>query len=313
MDLVSGVAVGPGGYRRAFDAEIDCVSDREIRVRGVLAEARFALEHVWRVRTPEYDVLEASARHLRDAAGALDPELAARYAAIRGLRIGRGLTKAIHASLGDLTGTREHLWMAIEMARVGQQVYQAPRDLERRLAPLVAGLEGPARQARLAWEKDRSYMPDLRNSCYTYRDASAELFALRPVRCTFGPEVTSPRPGAARAFWRRKRLEVRRLPGGAFECRNRMQDTIHDIEVEFELSLDGTIRGARSRGLRLPYSGICEDAQLRTAGLDGRRVDSQFVSLLADTVGGSMGCTHLFDLSVDCLRLFDFAAAAVER
>src|SRR5581483_6465805 len=165
--------------------------------------------------------------------------------------------------------------------------------------------------AHIAWRKDRAYMPDLANSCYTYRDESAELFRHREVRCGFDAELTRPRPGQKAAFWRRKRVSIREGSAGdgrsAYVCESAMEDNIHDILVGFEIAGDGTISGAHSRGLRLPYHGICEDAQQRTPGLNGLSVTTDYVRQFAEYVGGSSGCTHLFDLSIDCLRLFRFS------
>ncbi|MFN0084612.1 MAG: DUF2889 domain-containing protein [Blastocatellia bacterium] len=288
-------------YLRTFDAEIDILTDNEILVRGVMTDHRFGFEHVWRVRTPEYEVLDARAAQIAGAKGDFDPGLCERYAGINGVRVGRGFSKRVITALGDLPGAREHLLLSIEMARVAQQVYQFPPEF-------LARFQAEPASAELSWIKDRAYMGDLANSCYTYRDASAELFAAREVRVGFGEDLYQPKPGDKRAFWRNKMVSVELTPAG-YLCESAMEDRIHDIRIGFDLSREGVLSNARSRGLRLPYHGICEDAQLRTAGLDGMKVTAGFILQFADRVGGSQGCTHLFDLSVDALRLFDFVAA----
>jgi hypothetical protein len=40
--------------------------------------------------------------------------------------------------------------------------------------------------------------------------------------------------------------------------------------------------------------------------LNGLKVTGAFVGQFAEHVGGAQGCAHLFDLSVDVLRLFKF-------
>ena len=85
-----------------------------------------------------------------------------------------------------------------------------------------------------------------------------------------------------------------------------MNDTVHEITLEFDLGPDGVISNARSTGLRLPYHGICEDAQLRTARLNGMRANDDSIQF-ADRIGGSEGCAHLLDLSTDLARLFKTA------
>ncbi len=306
MAIELSVTPSPSNYLRTFEAEIDVLTEREILVRGQMRDHRFAFEHVWKLRTPEYEVVEASARQIEGDGAQFNPELCGRYAGIAGVRIGRGFSQRVMGALGDSPGVREHLLMAIEMARVGQQVYQYTPEFEAQF-PKSSGHATEA--AHIAWMKDRAYI-DLANSCYTYRDESAELFASRAVRCGFDPEFTRPEPGDQRVFWRNKRLavELKVAEGGdnAFACESHMEDRIHDIKINFDLADDGMISNARSRGLRLPYHGICEDPHLRTPALNGLRVTGAFVRQFADHVGGSQGCTHLFDLAVDVLRLFNF-------
>src|SRR5262249_11528191 len=117
-----------------------------------------------------------------------------------------------------------------------------------------------------------------------------------------------PQPGEKRVFWRTKRLsiELTSKTNWGYACESTMDDRIHDIRIGFDLSREGVISNAQSRGLRLPDHGICDDAQLRTHGLNGLRGTSGFMAQFAEHVGGVTGCTHLFDLSIDCLRLFRF-------
>jgi hypothetical protein len=49
-------------YERSFEAEIDALTSNEILVRGRMHDHRFDFEHIWRLRTPEFEVLEASAQ-----------------------------------------------------------------------------------------------------------------------------------------------------------------------------------------------------------------------------------------------------------
>jgi hypothetical protein len=289
-------------YLRTFEAEIDVQAENELLVRGMMRDHRFAFEHVWTLRTPEYEVVNASARQTE---GEFDPRLCERYADVKGVRIGRGFSKHVASALGSSPGAREHLLMAIEMARVGQQVYQYSPEFEARF-PAVG--DGASEAARDAWLKDRAYM-SLANTCYTYRDQSEGYFSSREVRCGFGAELTRPKPGDKRVFWRNKRLSIERKDEARkaeFVCESAMEDRIHDIRIAFELSDTAEISNARSHGLRLPYHGICEDPHLRTPMLNGLQVTDAFVQQFAEHVGGAQGCTHLFDLAIDCLRLFTF-------
>jgi len=297
------IPLSQSNYLRTFDAEIDVLAENELLVRGSMRDHLFAFEHIWKLRTPEYEVIEASARQIE---GEFDPRLCQRYAGISGARIGRGFSKRVISALGDSPGAQEHLLTAIEMARVGQQVYQYTPEFEARFP---AGDGDTTEAARIAWLKDRAYI-GLANTCYTYRDESEGLFASREVRCGFDAELMRPKPGDKRVFWRNKRLAIELKVSGnggtVYACESAMEDRIHDIKINFDLSSDGLVSNARSHGLRLPYHGICEDPHLRTPALDGLKVTGGFVRQFADHVGGAQGCTHLFDLSIDVLRLFKF-------
>ena len=295
-------------YERRFEAEIAAVAENELLVHGRMYDHRFSFEHLWRLRTPEFEVLEASATQQAGDSSQFKPELCGRYANIKGVRLERGFSKRILTELGDFSGAVEHLFLAIEMARVGQQVYQVPPGFEAQLAKD----DGVASQvAYNFWRTDRAYMPKLANSCYTYHDASEMLFGQRKVRIGFSADLYSPKSGEKRVFWREKRLSVSARQDSAgdvfYACKNSMNDTVHDITIEFDLTVDGIISNARSTGLRLPYHGICEDAQLRTVRLNGMRANDDSSIQFADRIGGSEGCAHLLDLSTDLARLFKTA------
>jgi hypothetical protein len=291
-------------YTRTFTAEMDVLASNVLCVRGQLQDHRVTLAHTWTLCTPTYEVLDAEAQQLSGETTQFEPALCERYAAIAGVRIGRGFTKHILAALGDLPGAQQHLLLALEMARVGQQVYQFPSELEAQFAPRQ---ESDTEIARAAWLKDRAYLADLANSCHTYRDETTALFDERAVRCGFDAALTRPQPGDQRVFWRNKQLTMQRQANG-YHCESAMQDRIHDIRIAFDLADDGMISNAASQGLRLPYYGICEDPHQRTARLNGVQLTAAYVKQFAAHVGGATGCTHLFDLSMDCLRLFQFDA-----
>ncbi|MGE0132517.1 MAG: DUF2889 domain-containing protein [Blastocatellales bacterium] len=310
MAIEFSVPLNQTNYLRTFEAEIDVLAEDELLVRGLMRDHRFAFEHVWKLRTPDYEVIEARARQIE---GEFDPRLCERYSDIKGVRIGRGFSKRVISALGDSPGAQEHLLMAIEMARVGQQVYQYTPEFEAQFPEAVGGASEAAQVAPLiAWMKDRAYM-NLANTCYAYRDESEGLFASRKVGCGFDSELTRPKPGDKRVFWRNKRLAIESKPNrdedvcALIACESAMEDRIHDIRISFDLSGDGVISNAGSRGLRLPYHGICEDPHLRTPALNGLKVTRAFIQQFAEHVGGAQGCTHLFDLSMDVLRLFSFS------
>ena len=153
------------GYVRSFEAEIDYLEDTTMRVRGVQTDHRHSLEYVWRVRLPEYEILHASARHLSGEPAVLSPELLGRCTAIQGTLASPGFTKTMRTTLGDPVGHREHLAIAIEMARVSLQGFPVPKGDHERFASAAAALPpGPSRVARMTWERDRVDWPWICNS-----------------------------------------------------------------------------------------------------------------------------------------------------
>lgn len=301
------VPVPNNGYVRTFEAEIDYLEDLTLRIRGVQTDHQHRLEYVWIVRLPDYEIINTAARHLSGEPAVLSPALLTRCAAIQGTRTTQGFTTTMRTALGDLPGHQEHLVMAIEMARVSLQGFPVPQgDHERFAAAATTVPPGSSRVARMAWERDRVGWPWICNSCYAYRDESMALFEERQVRC-FDLDLISPLPGQKRFFWRTKQLRISTLPNSpGFSCHNAMNDTFHELDVTLDLAVDGTIRTATSQAQRLAFTGICEDTQTRTPGLSGKKLDKHYARLLADHVGGRSGCSHLFDLSVDCLRFFQW-------
>src|SRR5262245_17319251 len=60
MAIELSIPLSNSNYQRTFDAEIDVPAEKELLVRGSMRDHRFAFEHVWKIRTPEYEIIEAS-------------------------------------------------------------------------------------------------------------------------------------------------------------------------------------------------------------------------------------------------------------
>ena len=299
------LSLGEAEYTRTFEAEIDNLVNSEIRVRGTLSDQRCALSYDWVVHIPDYKILHAFASHLSGAPTILSPALTARVPSIQGATVGQGFTQTIREVLGDLPGHKEHLVLATEMARASLQAFPVPKGDHERFASFVQDMPpGPSRLARMLWERDRADLSMINNSCFTYRDQSVRLFDERTIEA-FDPDMISPAPGESRFFWRTKRLHITRQNNGAgFHCHNEMDDPFQQMQIDFDIETDGTITNATSQPGQLPYQGLCEEPHRRTAGLNGLKPGKKFAGLIADRVGGSTGCSHLFDLVTDCLHLF---------
>ena len=295
------------GYSREFSAQIDYLGNDLMKIRGELDDRHIALRYTWTVQVPQYTIVAAEVEHLCEDP-CLDIRLEKRASTIVGARTSHGFTREVRAALGELNGERQHLSLAIDMARVSLQGFPVPLGDHERFAHLAGGsATESSRIARMAWERDRADWGEVSNSCFAYRDESAIFFEKRNVEC-FDLSSVSPQPGEERFFWRRKSLDIKKLAGGSgYTCENRMVDTFHDIELDIDIDNSGTIVDSRNSWRRLAYKGICEGGQAGPAGLVGKTIDNRYSKVVADQVGGRKGCSHLFDMTVDCLRFFDFS------
>jgi hypothetical protein len=295
------------GYSRKFSAQIDYLGKDLMKIRGELDDRRIALRYTWTVQVPQYTIVAAEAQHLSEDPS-LDVRLEKRASGVVGAHTSYGFTKEVRAALGGLNGAREHLSLAIDMARVSLQGFPVPLGDHERFAHLATGsATESSRIARMAWERDRADWGEVSNSCFAYRDESAVFFEKRDVEC-FDLSSVSPEAGEERFFWRRKSLDIKKLPqGSGYTCENSMVDTFHDIGIGIDIDNNGTIIDSRNSWRRLAYKGICEGGQTGPAGLVGKTIDSHYSKVVANQVGGRKGCSHLFDMTVDCLRFFDFS------
>lgn len=303
------IVLPDAGYVREFDARIDYLGEQLMAVSGTLRDHRLAIEYRWQVRVPDYSIVAAEAHHLAGEPDVLEPALAANAGAIAGSRASQGFTRAMRDALGSGAGLREHLALAIDMARVSLQGFPVPPGDHERYAAHAAGIDNPAsRLARMAWERDRADWGNVCNSCFAYRDESAAMFATQEVRC-FDLDLVSPAPGQTGFFQRSKRLGVTvRGDGDGYDLTHAMRDSFHDLDLALAISPDGTVQATANDWRRLAFNGICEGGQHGLPRLVGQRLDGTYARAVADHVGGRNGCSHLFDLTVDCLRFFDWHA-----
>jgi hypothetical protein len=181
----------------------------------------------------------------------------------------------------------------IEAARLARQVAKLPRERAERA-------RGGAWEC---WQLDTAGWIDLPDSCFTYSAAGRALFASRTVVSPMGPDLYSPRPGQRRIFVRRKvaRLERR---DGTLSLFHSMHDDVHGFEIGYDVdAASGRILRARSLTPRLPYMGICSEAQGRIDALVGESLDDGLRKRIQAHLGGVTGCAQLYDLTADLLKL----------
>jgi len=222
-------------------------------------------------------------------AGALDA-----MAALAGGALVSGLGRRVRELTGAAAGADMLLDAVIEVARLARQVACLPRETAER-----AAAAGPAG----FWALDREGWIDIPDSCFTYSEAGAARLGQPGVAAAAGPDLYSPRPGQPRVFERRRvlRLEYR---DHALQLSGSLGDNVHGFDVVYEVDLgSGRIVRADSTTTRLPYAGICSEPQGRIRSLLGEAFDPGLSRRIQGLLGGIAGCSQLYDLTADLLRL----------
>ncbi|HSF04313.1 MAG TPA: DUF2889 domain-containing protein [Methylomirabilota bacterium] len=240
--------------------------------------------------SPSYEIREAACRAL---AGDLAPDVVHGVTTLAGTRMVAGFTRKVAEATGGSPGGALVVDAAVEVARLARQTTRLPR----------ARAERAAAGAWECWQLDMAGWADLPDSCFTYSPAGRALFATRAVATSSHPDLYSPRPGQRRVFVRAKLARIERADG-RLRLFHAMHDNVHGFEVTCEVDgATGTIVRAEHVTPRLPYAGICSEPQTRLRALVGERVDDGLRKRLGGLVGGPSGCTQLYDLTADLLKL----------
>ena len=118
-------------------------------------------------------------------------------------------------------------------------------------------------------------------------------------------ELYNPPAGARRVFVRR-RLSRLVQSGQRLHLYHSMHDNVHGFDLHYEIDLgSGSIAAAESLISRLPYDGICTEPQRRIGDMIGQSVDAVLRKRTQRILGGAAGCSQLYDLTADLLKLID--------
>lgn len=282
---------GRDTYERRVEAWTDSLDAAVLTHTVRIADDDRAVELVvLALPSPAYEIREASCRVL---AGDVDPDVVRGMACLAGVRMVAGFTRRVAQAAGGGAGAPLAVDAAIEVARLARQTTRLPR----------AQAERAAAGAWECWQLDMAGWVDLPESCFTYSPAGRALFGTRAVAATAEPDLYSPRPGQRRVFVRRKVASLARRDG-RLRLFHSMHDNVHGFELTCEVdAASGTIVRAEHITSRLPYAGICTEPQARLRTLVGERVDEGLRKRLGALVGGPSGCSQLYDLTADLLKL----------
>jgi hypothetical protein len=291
VTLEPGLLAGRDRYERVMEGWVDNTHDDALTHTVRLTEPDRAVEvAVVALPSPTYAIREARCRAL---AGHFDRAVTDGFPGLAATAMVAGLTRRVADVTGSGAGAALVLDATIEAARLARQVAKLPRERAERAR------EG----ARACWELDTTGWSDLPDSCFTYSEAGRALFATRTVVATMRPDLYSPRPGQSRVFVRRKVARLERT-GGILSLFHSMHDDVHGFEITYDVDpRSGRILRAHSLTPKLPYAGICSEAQGRIDALVGETVDDGLRKRIQTQLGGVSGCAQLYDLTADLLKL----------
>jgi hypothetical protein len=281
-------------YERVTDGRCDNTHEDAFTHTVRLADDARAVElAVVALPSPSYLIREARARAL---GGDVDPSVARGAERLAGVAMTAGFTRRVGEAVGDGAGAAMLLDAAIEVARLARQVGKLPAE---RAARAAGG------DPWECWQLDTAGWIDLPDSCFTYSPAGRALFGTRPITTRMRPALYRPAPGQPRVFERRKvaRLE-RREAEGRLALFHAMHDDVHGFELTCEVELaTGRIVRAECVTSRLPYQGVCSEPQARVRSRVGETVDAGLRRRIGASLGGAAGCSQLYDLTADLLKL----------
>lgn len=290
---------GRDRYERVVEGWVDATHDNAFTLTAQLTDDDAGVEVV-AVATPSpgYEILEAGARVLSGGPERISPGILAGFDALAGTLMVSGFTRRLAEIVGERPGARIVIAAAIEVARLARQATKLSDD---KLNAVRSG------DPKLVRQLDMEGWVDLPGSCFAYSPEATPLFETRPVTIPMTAELYFPPPGKRKLFNRKKVARVERNGRRLFLFHS-MFDEVHGFEVRYEIDLDaGTIAGAESKTSRLPYMGVCDEPQRKVASLVGQPVDQGLRKRIQSLIGGSSGCTQIYDLTSDLLKLLSFA------
>lgn len=290
---------GRDRYERVMEGWVDATHESAFTLTAQLSDNDAGVEVV-AVATPSpgYEIIEARARALSGDPERVSPGILADFPALAGTRMVSGFTRRLAEITAERPGAHLVMDAAIEVARLARQATKLSPD------KLSAAKSGDPKLVR---QLDLEGWVDLPGSCFAYSPEATPLFETLPVTIPMTADLYFPPPGKRKLFNRKKVARLERNGRRLFLFHS-MFDEVHGFELSYEVDLDaGTILGADSKTSRLPYMGVCDEPQKKIASLVGQQADQGLRKRIQTLLGGSSGCSQLYDLTSDLLKLLAFA------
>ena len=160
-------------FNRKINVEIDWIGDSAFQIHGTLDDNVHSLDSKMLVGFPDFTIKEARAEITRMPYPGFCQGATAAISGLVGERIGRGFRKRAGQVLGGAESCNHLHTLVNDMAACAFQMnyYAAKRNREAQLLMEEAESDmGRRRMLVLGW------MPQLRNSCYVFSEATDSLF-----------------------------------------------------------------------------------------------------------------------------------------
>jgi hypothetical protein len=160
-------------FNRKINVEIDWMGDSAFEIHGTLDDNVHSIDSRLRVSFPDFTITDAGAEITRMPYPGFCQGATGAISGLIGERIGRGFRKRARQVLGGAESCNHLHTLVNDMAACAFQMnyYAAKRSPEAQA--LMNEAENDMRRRRMMV---LDWMPQLRNSCYVFSDASDSLF-----------------------------------------------------------------------------------------------------------------------------------------
>jgi len=160
-------------FSRTINIEMDWLDDASFEIRGTLNDTVHSVNARFLVSFPGYVILEASGEITRMPYDGYCQGAYAVMSQFVGEKIGRGFRKrASEIAGGDQSCNHLHTLIFNMGTSAFQMNYMAAKRNPKSMAAIQESADDPARRRLMVME----WMPQLRNSCFVFSEASDALF-----------------------------------------------------------------------------------------------------------------------------------------
>ena len=160
-------------FKRSINVEMDWIDETSFEIRGTLDDHVHSLSARLAVSYPDFVIREAAGEITRMPYPGYCTGAAGALARLEGERVGRGFRKRAGEVLGGAESCNHLHTLITNMAACAFQMnYIAAKARPEAQAVMREVTDDPARKRQMVL----GWMPQLRNSCYLFSEASDELF-----------------------------------------------------------------------------------------------------------------------------------------